>query len=118
MVISQGRIVERGSVDDVMVRPAHPYTQLLLSSLPVPEPAERWKERLEVTEQTAERASASRERCLFAERCRFVMNQCWEQRPGMRPVRDGQAATCFLYQPSADDGALGRGVDRSVESRG
>jgi oligopeptide/dipeptide ABC transporter ATP-binding protein len=118
MVISQGRIVERGTVDDVMVRPAHPYTQLLLSSLPVPEPSARWKERLTVTEQTAESASPSRARCLFAERCRYVMDQCWRTRPEMMPVRDGQSASCFLYGPASttERVATGREENLSAES--
>jgi oligopeptide/dipeptide ABC transporter ATP-binding protein len=104
MVISQGRIIERGTVDDVMLRPSHPYTQLLLSSLPVPDPSDRWKERLAVTEQTVQSASSSRNRCLFAERCRFVMDQCWKSRPGPMLVREGQTSSCFLYAtPPAHD---------------
>ncbi len=102
MVISQGRIIERGTVDDVMLRPAHPYTQLLLSSLPVPDPADRWKERLAVTEQTVQSVSPSRDRCLFAERCRFVLDRCWKSRPEPVLVRQGQTASCFLYGPRSD----------------
>jgi len=107
MVISQGRIVERGQVDEVMNRPAHPYTQQLLSSVPVPDPDRRWTERITVSEQTAAVKSHSRERCLFAERCPHVMDQCWQERPTMRPAREGQLARCFLY-PEAP---------RSAESR-
>ena len=47
MVISKGRIVERGPVDEVLVRPTHPYTKMLLSSLPTPDPDARWRDRLE-----------------------------------------------------------------------
>lgn len=45
MVISKGEIVERGSVDDVLVHPEHPYTQMLLSSVPVPDPDARWRDK-------------------------------------------------------------------------
>jgi len=49
MVISKGKILERGAVDDVLVHPRHPYTQMLLSSLPTPDPDARWQDRLQVS---------------------------------------------------------------------
>jgi oligopeptide/dipeptide ABC transporter ATP-binding protein len=97
MVISQGRIVERGRAEDVITQPAHPYTQQLIASVPVPDPDARWTDRLEVSEQTAEVKSASRDRCLFAERCPHVMDHCWQARPAMMPARPGQVAACYLY---------------------
>ncbi len=105
MVISQGRIIERGRVDDVMVNPAHPYTQQLIASVPVPDPDARWGDRLEVTEQTAEVRSASRDRCLFAERCPHVMKHCWAARPAMMPAPSGQLAACYLYGSAEHDRA-------------
>jgi peptide/nickel transport system ATP-binding protein len=48
LVISKGKIVETGSVDDVLVHPKHPYTQMLLASLPAPDPEARWQNKLEL----------------------------------------------------------------------
>lgn len=45
MVISRGKIVESGDVEQVLVHPSHPYTQMLLSSIPVPDPDARWTEK-------------------------------------------------------------------------
>lgn len=45
MVISHGKIVERGLVDDVLVHPSDPYTQMLLASIPIPDPDARWHEK-------------------------------------------------------------------------
>jgi oligopeptide/dipeptide ABC transporter ATP-binding protein len=101
MVISNGRIVERGAVDQVLLEPAHPYTQQLLSSLPVPNPDDRWKERLALAERDRGDRVWSRERCLFAERCPRVWDTCWENRPTMLPVRAGQEARCFLFASEA-----------------
>lgn len=42
MVMRKGEVVESGNVDRVLHNPEHPYTQLLLSSLPNPNPDERW----------------------------------------------------------------------------
>jgi ABC-type oligopeptide transport system ATPase subunit len=50
MVITKGEIVERGPVSTVMHEPSHPYTQLLLDSVPRPDPDQRWTDRIEVDE--------------------------------------------------------------------
>lgn len=49
MVISRGKIVEQGSVDEVLVTPKHPYTKMLLASLPSPDPDDRWRDRLTIS---------------------------------------------------------------------
>jgi len=100
MVLSLGRVVERGKVDDVMVRPSHPYTQLLLSSLPVPDPDSRWTRRMVVDEQPDDIRLALRDRCLFADRCPYAMERCWTATPDMYDVRTGQEALCVLYDKS------------------
>src|SRR5215218_476653 len=115
MVISQGRIVERGPVETVMSDPAHPYTQQLIASVPVPDPDQRWTDRLTVSEQTAEVRSRSRERCLFAERCPHVMDVCWQARPGPMVVRPEQTANCYLYGPSSNGRAPHRAARAGAE---
>lgn len=42
MVMRRGEVVETGDVDDVLQNPQHPYTELLLESLPNPDPDQRW----------------------------------------------------------------------------
>jgi oligopeptide/dipeptide ABC transporter ATP-binding protein len=126
LVMSRGRIVERGDADAVMLRPAHPYTQLLLASLPSPDPDIRWSDRMTDTEQTSAKVDGGRQRCLFAERCPRVMDRCWSEVPPSYPVpaappdysgndvsngrpvatgvvpadEEGHAVACFLYDPS------------------
>jgi peptide/nickel transport system ATP-binding protein len=117
MVISNGRIVERGTVDDVMNRPAHPYTQQLLSSLPIPEPEARWTERISFGENNDDERAYTRERCLFAERCPRVFERCWRERPVVVPVRSGQDARCFLYGPAlpgSTNGEVTVGIDAAT----
>lgn len=46
--IFQGSIVEEGTVEQVMTRPTHSYTKLLLASVPVPDPDRRWTDRVEL----------------------------------------------------------------------
>jgi peptide/nickel transport system ATP-binding protein len=53
MVITKGVIVERGPVSTVMHEPSHPYTRLLLDSIPQPDPDLRWTDRIKVDELEA-----------------------------------------------------------------
>ncbi|WBQ08126.1 ABC transporter ATP-binding protein [Kribbella sp. CA-293567] len=53
MVITKGEIVERGPVTEVMHTPIHPYTRLLLDSIPQPDPDARWTTRIDVNETGA-----------------------------------------------------------------
>ncbi|MBO0701725.1 MAG: ABC transporter ATP-binding protein [Candidatus Dormibacteraeota bacterium] len=46
--IFQGSLVEEGTVERVMTAPSHPYTKLLLASVPVPDPDQRWTDRVEL----------------------------------------------------------------------
>ena len=48
MVITKGRIVEQGPVAEVMHNPKHPYTKLLLASVPQPDPDQRWTDRIDL----------------------------------------------------------------------
>jgi ABC-type oligopeptide transport system ATPase subunit len=59
MVITKGVIVERGPVDTVMHEPSHPYTRLLLDSIPQPDPDQRWTDRIDVDEATGTEAPAA-----------------------------------------------------------
>ncbi len=108
IVLYQGRIMEQGATEAVMKTPLHPYAQLLISSIPTPDPRQRWEEDLsaaplaEIGELGAMDA-ANRERCLFADRCPQVMDRCWGARPLLRaPAVDdaagpSRAVACYLY---------------------
>ena len=56
MVITRGRIVERGPVAQVMHTPSHPYTKMLLASVPQPDPDARWTDRIDLDEAEREEA--------------------------------------------------------------
>lgn len=54
MVITKGSVVESGPVKQVMHTPSHPYTKLLLSSVPQPDPDLRWTDRIDIKSVTDE----------------------------------------------------------------
>ncbi|MGH2560763.1 MAG: oligopeptide/dipeptide ABC transporter ATP-binding protein, partial [Thermomicrobiales bacterium] len=101
MVMARGRVVEEGRAETVMDQPAHPYTQLLLQSIPSPDPDQRWGDAVVGSGKPipADRLYR-RDRCLFAERCPHVFDQCWQARPAMYPA-GAQRASCYLYRGGA-----------------
>lgn len=100
MVMARGRVVETGPAETVMARPAHPYTQQLLRAIPSPDPDARWGTPAIARNAAPAGRLARRDRCLFAERCPYVMAMCWQQRPPLYAA-DTQHAACFLHRPDA-----------------
>ena len=106
IVLYQGRIMERGQTRGVMKDPQHPYAQLLISSIPTPDPRKRWEEDLSAgpLAEVGSGISSGRDRCLFAERCPAVMDRCWGARPHLQAANsDGMSepdrdVACYLYQ--------------------
>ncbi len=101
LVMARGRVVEEGPAETVMQKPLHPYTQLLLKSIPSPDPDQRWDGTTFPTNNASLDALVRRDRCLFAERCPFVKTVCWTTRPSIRPVAL-QRVACHLY-PTTDE---------------
>jgi len=92
-VMYAGRIVEVGSVSDVIHRPAHPYTQGLMGSIPsiVGE-----REELVQIDGTMPRLTAIPKGCAFHPRCPFVFDRCRVERPELFPA-DKTKAACWLH---------------------
>jgi peptide/nickel transport system ATP-binding protein len=105
MVMCRGRAIERGSMDDVVTQPAHPYTQLLLESVPSHDPRKRWTEKRGSDAVEASELAFSANACVFVSRCPHVMEICHQQRPADMPVQNGHAAACFLHGDKVFAGA-------------
>jgi oligopeptide/dipeptide ABC transporter ATP-binding protein len=96
MVLCFGRVVERGDIDAVIAKPAHPYTQQLLRSVPSIDPERRWDGKVDI--QTVERPLTHESgRCVFVDRCPVRQPQCSQGRPADYRVSGGQDAACLLY---------------------
>ncbi|MEM7530732.1 MAG: ABC transporter ATP-binding protein [Chloroflexota bacterium] len=97
LVMYRGSIVEAGSVDHVIKNPQHPYTQLLVDSIPKMHAVRNWEQ--EDEEQTIRSLDDARESngCKFADRCPMVMERCWSQKPELYQVDEHRVARCFLY---------------------
>ena len=83
IVMFFGVVVESGPVEEVIARPRHPYTYLLLDAIPEPDPRSARRERPEPARLAAELAQArpADEGCVFANRCPFARDRCRAERP-------------------------------------
>jgi peptide/nickel transport system ATP-binding protein len=92
-VMYLGRIVEYGSVQQVLQAPQHPYTQALLTAVPVADPSrERNVIRLEGDLPSPSSPPAG---CHFHERCPLADSKCRERYPVTVDLGDGHKAACW-----------------------
>jgi peptide/nickel transport system ATP-binding protein len=92
IVLYRGSVMEAGDVDTVITRPQHPYTRLLIDSIPWPELDKRWGER----SIRAREAGPLQEGCRFYGRCAMAMERCKTLPPLFR-IDKFQTASCYLY---------------------
>jgi peptide/nickel transport system ATP-binding protein len=87
-----GKIVEMGDKDEIFSKPLHPYTQALLSAIPVPSPDRRRRS----IELKGEVPSAIRipTGCRFHPRCPFAEKRCSEEEPELRLVGPNHFVMC------------------------
>jgi peptide/nickel transport system ATP-binding protein len=96
IVLYRGSVAEAGEVEGVVKAPHHPYTRLLISSIPVASAERTW-----VGESAPPTASDSAEGaagCKFADRCPDAMPICRQARPPLFQVDRYRAVSCYLYQ--------------------
>jgi oligopeptide/dipeptide ABC transporter ATP-binding protein len=94
-VMYLGEIVERADTEDLFSRPLHPYTQALLSAIPVPDPTLK-RERI-VLKGDVPSPAAPPPGCRFHTRCPAVMPVCSRTEPPLIEVRKAHWVACHLY---------------------
>jgi peptide/nickel transport system ATP-binding protein len=95
-ILYAGRVAETGTTTTVLEKPTHPYVQLLIDSVPVADPRQRWQD--EITLPTDdEMLRLGTQGCLYAARCPHLMQRCTATPPTLYPIRDDQRSACYLY---------------------
>jgi len=97
-VMYLGYIVEKTSSETLYNTPLHPYTQALLSAVPLPDPIKGKKRKRIILKGDVPSPSKKREGCPFVERCPKAMATCSIEVPPLKEVEKDHFVACFLYE--------------------
>ena len=95
-VLYLGALVELAPAEELFANPKHPYTQALLSAIPVPDPdveQERSKVRVHLEGELPSPINPA-PGCKFCSRCRYATEACATEAPAMREVSEGHFVAC------------------------
>ena len=97
-MLYQGTTAERGAAMDVIDAPQHPYVQLLIDSVPVPDPTDKWDVNISLPSEEEMRTATS-VGCRYYPRCPHRMDKCLvEQPPLFKMDKPKHEAACYLYE--------------------
>jgi oligopeptide/dipeptide ABC transporter ATP-binding protein len=97
-VMYLGKILELAKTEDLFTRPRHPYTEALMSAIPIPDPRLRDKRGHIILEGEIPSARNPPPGCPFHPRCRYVEERCRTEIPGLDPM-PGEAHLVACYYP-------------------
>jgi len=96
-VMYLGKLAELADRDELYRNPMHPYTQALLSAVPIPDPVIEEKRQRIILEGDVPSPANPPKGCNFSTRCPRVMDVCHEENPEFKDVGDGHWVACYLY---------------------
>jgi len=95
-VMYLGRVVEMAPVEEMYTRPLHPYTQALLSAIPVPDPAVEARRRRIILTGDVPNPADPPPGCTFHTRCPVAIDRCRTEPPRLKEVSRGHSVSCLL----------------------
>lgn len=98
-VMYLGRVVELGPSEAIYRAPLHPYTQALLSAIPIPDPRRMRVSALGVVQGEAAGLINASDGCPFRSRCPKRMAACDTITPALLPIQGQHDVACFLHSP-------------------
>jgi oligopeptide/dipeptide ABC transporter ATP-binding protein len=99
-VMYLGRLVETGSRKHLFEEPVHPYTQALLSAIPVEKPWER-RNQIRLKGELPSPANLPRG-CVFHTRCPYAGEICRTETPGEEQIREGHSVSCHRWRETGN----------------
>lgn len=110
-VMYLGRLVEIAPTERIFQKPCHPYTEALLSAVPIPDPKARYqKERIRLPGDVPN-PSAPPSGCPFHPRCRYAQRICSQEVPLLEEVEPGHQVACHLARELSLQGLAREGKD-------
>lgn len=97
-VMYLGKMVEMADSNELYAHPQHPYTQALLSSIPIPDPDEIENKKRIVLQGEIPSPIDPPPGCRFKVRCRFAKPKCSEVDPVFKDLGNGHFAACHLFE--------------------
>ena len=94
-VMYLGKMMEMAAADDLMNNPMHPYTQSLLSAVPMPDPKTAGERKRIVLEGDVPSPLKAPSGCPFRTRCRYATEQCAAERPQLTDRGNGHMVACW-----------------------
>ena len=100
-VMYLGEVVEAATATEIYASPRHPYTQALISAIPIPDPTAP-SDRIVLEGEVPSPIDPPRG-CRFHTRCRYAREDCGRIRPLLEPTRDGASVACHYWDTLAHD---------------
>jgi oligopeptide transport system ATP-binding protein len=97
-VMYLGKIMELADRDVLYENPMHPYTQALLSAVPIPDPVIESRRQRMILEGDVPSPANPPQGCNFCTRCPKVMDVCRTEEPPFKDYGDGHYVACWLYE--------------------
>lgn len=97
-VMYLGKMVEKGPSDDVYTKPKHPYTQALLSAVPIPDPDVAKNNKRIILEGDIPSPIDPPDGCRFKGRCKYAKDICGSKNPELKEVEPGHFVACHLFE--------------------
>lgn len=95
-VMYLGKLIEKASSEELFAHPTHPYTQALLSAIPIPN-IRKQNERILLKGEIASPIEP-KPVCRFANRCIYATDRCKTEEPQLREISKGHFVSCFLAE--------------------
>jgi peptide/nickel transport system ATP-binding protein len=112
-IMYAGKLVELAGTDEVYERPVHPYTEALLSSVPIPDPPTQRARRRIVLQGEIPNPVNPPTGCRFNTRCPIAVDRCFELEPVLFEVSPGHRVACDVRTGArSTEGAVAAGAAR------